>query len=131
VPHARRIEFGRNLQGWIEAEADEVRDTAIRTDPITPGDVQRNLKSYFLKDGADDVRALWVRPHHKATGGVVAGKRLKVSHAIGPAARRKASQMAQDGQAGVSATQIAKSGATASTAQPAASDAPSKVDPDR
>lgn len=93
VPQRLWSEFRRKLHDWIELEASgEVRETAIRADGITPGDVQRNLKSYFLKDGDDDVRAQWVKPHHKKTGGVVLGRRLKVSHAIGPSARKKAQE---------------------------------------
>jgi hypothetical protein len=108
IPPRLCSEFRRKLEGWIEMEASEVQPTATRVDAIMAGDVHRNLKSYFLKDGSAEVRRLWVKAHHKATGGTVAGKRLKVSHSIGPTARRNAAAAALELDAGETARSLAE-----------------------
>lgn len=130
VPQAMWSEFRRKLRGWIEMETTgELRETAVRVDPIRPGDVQRNLKSYFLKDGTAEVRDLWVKPHHEATGGKVAGKRIKVSHAIGATARRKAAEALQDGASAALATHLPENAENPPTAFPEAGNGSSKVEP--
>jgi hypothetical protein len=90
VPDAVWPQYRRQLRHWLELETGEaVPESAVKPLSITPGDLQRSLKSYFLKEGSEEVRSLWVDcTRHKRTGGVVAGKRLKVSHSIGPSARR-------------------------------------------
>ncbi len=132
VPQHLWTDFRGKLRDWIALEAmaanAEVRDTAIRADGITPGDVQRALKSYFLKDGTEEVRQLWVRPHHKATGGAVDGKRLKVSHAIGPTARRRASEKAQEANGAAPATYLPETMATPLSGHSGATATGSKVD---
>lgn len=130
VPQAMWSEFRRKLRGWIEMETTgELLETAIRVDPIRPGDVQRNLKSYFLKDGTAEVRDLWVKPHHKATGGKVAGKRIKVSHAIGPTARRKATEAWQERVSVALAATLPGNPQSPPTGAPEAGKGPSKVEP--
>lgn len=96
VPNALWPAYCRQLRHWLELETGEpVRESAVKPVTITPGDLQRVLKSYLLKEGSEEVRIRWVdRQRHKPTGGVVEGKRLKVSHSIGPSARRALSQIA-------------------------------------
>lgn len=130
VPQTLWSEFRRKVRDWITMEATgEVLATAIRIDPIRPGDVQRNLKSYFLKDGTAEVRDLWVKPHHKATGGKVAGKRIKVSHAIGHTARKRATEAWQERVSVALAATLPGNPQSPPTDAPEAGKGPSKVEP--
>jgi hypothetical protein len=82
----------RNVQHWLELEADDVKPSASRVDLIRPGDL-RHLQSYLLKESAPAfLETQNVSQHHiaKATGGIVAGKRTRISKPIGKTARRKA-----------------------------------------
>lgn len=93
VPESMWKEYQKMLRHWLECETDEpVRESAVKFQNVTPGTVQTELKGYFLKEGTEQVRFLWVkdRERHKPTGGVIEGKRLKVSHSIGTSARRAA-----------------------------------------
>lgn len=99
VPARHLSTFRRQMEAWIHADADpngEVRGRAVDTRTIKPGHERDALKSYLLKEGAQDVLDQWVRPDHRkrATGGTLMGKRVKVSHAIGPKARAKHYAMA-------------------------------------
>ncbi|UTP41436.1 hypothetical protein M9M90_09750 [Phenylobacterium sp. LH3H17] len=93
VPPRHSAAFKRAAFGWIEMEATgEVRASAARIMPITKGTLSSDLKRYLLKEGTDEVRtAHWVpnTAKYRRTGGVVLGKRIKVSHSIGPTARRR------------------------------------------
>ena len=94
VPPALRSDLAQNIHHWLELEASgDVRETAVRAVPIKPGAMRHELRSYLLKDGTAKVRALWVNDHHKATGGVVQGKRTRIAHAIGPAAQRESQRI--------------------------------------
>ena len=102
TPPALHTKFRKALWGWIETEATgEAKRTAVRIMPIREGDLHGKLKSYLLKDGTDEVRRnFWIPKHHHRTVGALMGKRIKVSHSIGPSAR-KASQSPVDGHDGV------------------------------
>lgn len=95
VPDSVWPKYRLMLRHWLETEAENtdatVKDSAICFQTITPGTIH-NLKSYFLKEGSEEIRSLWVnnRQKNRPTGGKVHGKRLKVSHSIGPSARRSA-----------------------------------------
>jgi len=91
VPDRVWPEYQRMLRHWLELETDEpVIKSAVCFQTIKPGTLHTDLKGYFLKEGSENVRFLWVkdRARHKPTGGRIEGKRLKVSHSIGPAARQ-------------------------------------------
>lgn len=94
VPARHLSAFRRQMEAWIHADADhlgEVRGRPVDIRTIKPGHERDALKSYLLKEGAADVLEQWVRPEHRkrATGGTLLGKRVKVSHAIGPKERAK------------------------------------------
>jgi len=126
VPDKLRVPLEAQVRHWLEIEAspEAVAVSAVRADPIRPGDMRHTLKSYLLKEGDERVRATWVLERHRPTGGVVQGKRLKVSHSIGPAAR-KGAESALEGHFDVSPTQNHKdrksrSGAIKSALEPIA-----------
>ena len=92
VPPRLWSALDRQMRHWLELEtSEEVRHTAIRSDAISPGDMRTGVRSYFLKDSVPKARQMWVQDKHKATGGVVQGKRTRVSHSIGRTARASAS----------------------------------------
>ena len=83
------------MEAWVEADVSrlgEIRGRPVETMTIKPGHERTRLKSYLLKEGEPAVHDIgWVTADHrrKATGGIILGKRVKVSHAIGPKARAK------------------------------------------
>ena len=100
VPARHLSAFRRQMEAWIHADADplgEVRGRPVDIRTIKPGHERDALKSYLLKEGEADVLAQWVRPEHqrRATGGTLLGKRVKVSHAIGPKERARGYASAQ------------------------------------
>lgn len=93
VPGRNLPAFERQMKAWVEADVSrlgEIRERPVVTKTIKPGHERTRLKSYLLKEGEPAVHDIgWVTADHrrKATGGVILGKRVKVSHAIGPKAR--------------------------------------------
>jgi hypothetical protein len=94
VPDRLQTKFRRAADGWVTMEATGVvRRSALRIDQIKDGDLSTSLKRYLLKESADDVRTrYWLpnTPKYRRTGGLVLGKRLKVSQSIGRKARQAA-----------------------------------------
>lgn len=90
VPPHLIADFTVAMTRWIRTKADSFTPRAVRVDPIHLPTLD-NLKSYLMKEGDDRVHeACGVLAHHreKRTGYPVQGKRIGVSHSIGPTARK-------------------------------------------
>jgi len=96
VPPAHQKEFRGKLRDWIALEpmaiGGDLKQSALDVQVVEEGSIHR-LKTYCLKEGTDEVRqAFWVpdTARYRRTGGVIAGKRVKVSHSINRRARQLA-----------------------------------------
>jgi hypothetical protein len=156
-----QAELERLFEGWvaIDGELDNrPRSRAVKAQPVVAPFQRRNMRAYILKEAdptALEHLGIETKYTAKASGGVVLGKRVKVSQSIDYGARRayfdslgprqagdehwlddidparKAQKPRHDGQGPLSATYIPENRGWAATAKPGASGGPSKVDPDR
>lgn len=101
VPPRHLAPFTRMIEAHVGPRFDPVgRGKPVVVKPIEPGGLVkgRGVRSYLLKEGGEELVALgFVHEAHfkKATGGVIQGKRLKVSRNIDRMART-ASEMARE-----------------------------------
>lgn len=102
VPNRCLSAFTRMMETAVGPRFDPSNpDRPVVVKPIKPGDLHKadGVKSYLLKEADEALLGLGYvhRNHYKrATGGVIHGKRLKVSRAIDRAARLKAQQTAHE-----------------------------------
>lgn len=88
VPAWLEPAFRKALKGWVSMDAQGMEGRAIKTKPIYDW---VGLQRYFLKGATREVRQLFsVPPRHSPFQGVIHGPRVRVSHSIGPTARKAA-----------------------------------------
>ena len=89
VPLDLRAKFRTRFRGWLRAQAGgAMLAGAVNFKPVW---YMVGLKRYLLKDGTDEVRAMFDVPDNwTRTGGVVMGARIAVSPTINAKARHEA-----------------------------------------
>lgn len=89
VPQDSRSIFRELVARWVEADADNFEPGAVDVRPV--GARWWDRRDYMLKGGGPDVCARFnTRRFHKPHQGVIYGPRVRISHSIGPKARRDA-----------------------------------------
>jgi len=88
VPQWLESRFKLALVDWVSLGADPMERRAVNSKRISHW---VGLQRYFLKGATREIRRLFsVSPMHSPFQGVIYGPRVRVSHSIGPTARKAA-----------------------------------------